>query len=110
MGTRAVICAADPVLGWREALRAGLVGLSSEPLNCEVPPALLGGDVTPTSQFFRRNHFPIPELDVAKWRLEIGGLVRHRLSLAIGDLKKFGAVSEAAVLECAGNGRQLFSP
>jgi DMSO/TMAO reductase YedYZ molybdopterin-dependent catalytic subunit len=111
MGTRAgLISVADPVQGWQEALRAGLVGLSSEPLNCEVPPALLGGDVTPTSRFFRRNHFPIPELDVADWRLEIGGLVRRRLSLSVGELTKFGTVSEVAVLECAGNGRQLFSP
>jgi DMSO/TMAO reductase YedYZ molybdopterin-dependent catalytic subunit len=101
---------ADPVRCWREALRAGLVGLSSEPLNCETPPALLGGEVTPTSRFFRRNHFAIPEIDGADWRLDIGGLVRRRLCLDLEELKKFGAVSQLAVLECAGNGRRLFNP
>lgn len=101
---------ADPVRDWLEALRAGLVGLSQQPLNCEVPPSLLGGEVTPTSRFFRRNHFPIPELDARDWRLEVGGLVRRRLTLDLDELKRFGSVSTVAVLECAGNGRNLYSP
>src|ERR1022692_296444 len=104
------LAVADPEQAWREALRAGLVGLSRDPLNCETPPELLGAGVTPTSRFFRRNHFPIPELDAAAWRLQIDGLVRHRLNLQLAELKEFGAVSQLAVLECAGNGRNLFSP
>jgi DMSO/TMAO reductase YedYZ molybdopterin-dependent catalytic subunit len=100
----------DPGLGWREAIRAGLVGLRQDPLNCEVPPELLDAEPTPTSQFFRRNHFGIPELDPAPWRLEIGGLVRHRLSLSLDELKRFGSVSTEAVLECAGNGRSSYAP
>jgi DMSO/TMAO reductase YedYZ molybdopterin-dependent catalytic subunit len=105
-----LISTADPARSWQEALRAGLVGRSQEPLNCDVPPALLDGELTPTSRFFRRNHFPIPELDASAWRLEVGGLVRHPRSLSLDELKRFGTVSTVAVLECAGNGRNLYQP
>jgi len=101
---------AGPDIRWREALRAGLVGHSREPLNCETPPPLLGADVTPASRFFRRNHFPIPELDAGTWRLAIGGMVRSPLILSLAELRQFGSQSLEAVLECAGNGRTLFSP
>jgi DMSO/TMAO reductase YedYZ molybdopterin-dependent catalytic subunit len=105
-----LISTADPQQVWQEALRAGLVGLSEDPLNCEVPPALLDGEVTPTSRFFRRNHFGIPLLDAGAWRLEIGGLVRRPMSLDLDEVKRFGPVSTVAVLECAGNGRSRFTP
>jgi DMSO/TMAO reductase YedYZ molybdopterin-dependent catalytic subunit len=105
-----LILRTDPARDWREALDAGLVGRSQEPLNCETPPPLLDGDVTPTSRFFRRNHFPIPDLDASAWRLEIGGLVRRPLILTFDELQQFEPQSLAAVLECAGNGRTLFSP
>lgn len=101
---------ADPLLGWQEAIQAGLVGLSREPLNCEVPPELLDADVTPTSQFFRRNHFGIPQLDGEAWRLEVGGLVRRPLRLSLAELRELRPVSIEAILECAGNGRNLYSP
>jgi DMSO/TMAO reductase YedYZ molybdopterin-dependent catalytic subunit len=105
-----MISTADPVRSWQEALRAGLVGHSQEPLNCEVPPALLGGELTPVSRFFRRNHFPIPELDANSWRLEIGGLVERPQSLSLEELRRFGTVSMVVVLECAGNGRRFYEP
>lgn len=104
------ISIADPARNWQEALRAGLVGLSQEPLNCEAPPALLDGDLTPASRFFRRNHFPVPEIDANAWRLEITGLVRRPQSLGMDELMRFGTVSMVAVLECAGNGRNLYKP
>ncbi len=101
---------ADPEAAWRDALRAGLVVLSREPLNCEVPPVLLDEGVTSVSRFFRRNHFAIPEIDAGAWRLEVGGLVRHPLSLSLDEIKRFRSVSAQAVLECAGNGRRLYYP
>jgi DMSO/TMAO reductase YedYZ molybdopterin-dependent catalytic subunit len=105
-----LILGADPAQDWQDAVRAGLVTRSRQPLNCETPPPLLGGDVTPTSRFFRRNHFPIPDLDAETWRLEVGGLVNRPLILSLEELKRLGSQSLAAVLECAGNGRTLFSP
>jgi DMSO/TMAO reductase YedYZ molybdopterin-dependent catalytic subunit len=101
---------ADPARGFQEALQAGLIGLSQEPLNCEVPLRLLDDDVTPTSRFFRRNHFPIPDIDATDWRLRIGGLVRRHVSYSLDELKSVGSVSVTAVLECAGNGRNLYAP
>jgi DMSO/TMAO reductase YedYZ molybdopterin-dependent catalytic subunit len=101
---------ADPVLAFDEAIQSGLVGLSQDPLNCEAPPALLAADLTPVSQFFRRNHFPIPELDSQTWRLEVGGLVHRPLRLSLDELRQLGSESVVAVLECAGNGRNLFRP
>ena len=67
-GSPGLISTAEPLQAWRQALQAGLVGLSQDPLNCEVPPALLDGELTPTSRFFRRNHLGIPLLDAGTWR------------------------------------------
>ncbi len=64
----------------------------------------------PTHRFFRRNHFPIPELDPEAWRLSVAGLVRETLSVSLRDLREMPAQSITATLECAGNGRALFSP
>jgi DMSO/TMAO reductase YedYZ molybdopterin-dependent catalytic subunit len=101
---------ADHELLWQEALHAGLTGHSRDPLNCETPPPLLGADVTPSSQFFRRNHFPVPELDAATWRLAVNGLVRRQLTLSLDELKRCSPRSLTVVLECAGNGRTQFWP
>jgi DMSO/TMAO reductase YedYZ molybdopterin-dependent catalytic subunit len=101
---------ADPQLAWQEAIDAGLLGRSREPLNCEVPPELLTADVTPTRQFFRRNHFGIPQLDGSSWRLKVGGLVRRPLLISLDDLKQLPAESAVALLECAGNGRNRYDP
>jgi DMSO/TMAO reductase YedYZ molybdopterin-dependent catalytic subunit len=105
-----LISTADPRQVWQEALQAGLVGLSQDPLNCEVPPELLDAEVTPTTRFFRRNHFGIPLLDAPGWRLKIGGLVRRPMSLGLDELKRFGSVSTVTLLECAGNGRSSYVP
>src|SRR5260370_33465191 len=76
--------AADPEQERLVAARAGLVvnGPGPGPLNCETPPSALGGEVTPTARFYRRNHFPIPVLDPATWRLAATGMVGRPLSLS----------------------------
>jgi DMSO/TMAO reductase YedYZ molybdopterin-dependent catalytic subunit len=71
---------------------------------------MLGGDVTPNGYFFRRNHFPIPEIDPASWRLELSGLVRQPISVKLAQLRAMLAQTVNATLECAGNGRALFTP
>ena len=92
------------------AAQAGLVVHEAESLNCETPPALLGGEVTPTAQFYRRSHFPTPELDESAWRLDVRGMVRQPLSLGLHDLNEMPAETAVVTLECAGNGRTLFRP
>jgi DMSO/TMAO reductase YedYZ molybdopterin-dependent catalytic subunit len=93
-----------------EAARAGLVVHQAESLNCETPPAGLGGEVTPTARFYRRSHFPIPVLEPAAWRLGVGGMVHRPLSLSLPELARLPAETMAVTLECAGNGRVLFRP
>jgi DMSO/TMAO reductase YedYZ molybdopterin-dependent catalytic subunit len=92
------------------AAQAGLVVHPAESLNCETPPAGLGADVTPTSRFFRRSHFPLPVLDPAAWRLRVGGLVQRPLSLTLAELTRLPAQTTTVTLECAGNGRARLRP
>jgi DMSO/TMAO reductase YedYZ molybdopterin-dependent catalytic subunit len=102
--------AADPARERQTAAQAGLVVHPTESLNCETPPAMLRRGVTPTAQFYRRNHFPIPLLDAAEWRLDVGGMVRRPLRLSLHELTQLPAESAVVTLECAGNGRALFQP
>ena len=90
---------------------AGLVVHTAEPLNCETSiPALIGGVVVPNARFYVRNHFATPTLDVATWRLEVSGLVERPQSLCLRDLQNLPSQTLVATLECAGNGRSMFSP
>jgi DMSO/TMAO reductase YedYZ molybdopterin-dependent catalytic subunit/glyoxylase-like metal-dependent hydrolase (beta-lactamase superfamily II) len=89
----------------------GLVVHREEPLNCETSiPALIGGVVMPNSRFYVRNHFPTPALDLTTWRLEVSGLVERPMRLSLRDLQKLPSQTLVATLECAGNGRSMFSP
>jgi DMSO/TMAO reductase YedYZ molybdopterin-dependent catalytic subunit len=111
-GESGVIPVADARQSRQEALAAGSAGLlvhGERPLNAELPPAALGGEVTPTERFFRRNHFPIPDLSAEDWRLRVGGLVREPVELGLAHLRGMGRQSAVVTLECAGNGRTLFS-
>jgi len=101
---------ADPERERLVAAQAGLVVHPGEALNCETPPADLGADVTPTARFYRRNHFPMPVIDPATWRLGVGGMVRQPLSLSLHELTQLPAETMTVTLECAGNGRALFQP
>ena len=103
--------ALDPEDACQRAIEAGLVVHRAHPLNCETSiPALLGGVVMPNAHFYVRNHFQIPELDVATWRLDVGGLVDRPLSLSLHDLHTMRAETLVVTLECAGNGRSRLDP
>jgi DMSO/TMAO reductase YedYZ molybdopterin-dependent catalytic subunit len=99
------------VTGKLAATEGGLVVLRAEPLNCETPiSALMGGTVMPNAHFYVRNHFPVPVLDGARWRLQVGGLVKRPLLLGLRDLVNLPAEIQTVTLECAGNGRSLLTP
>jgi len=84
---------------------------SLDPLNAETSvAALMGGVAMPTERFYARNHFRIPALDPATWRLDVGGLVQLPLRLRLRDLLAMPARSEVVTLECAGNGRSFLNP
>jgi DMSO/TMAO reductase YedYZ molybdopterin-dependent catalytic subunit len=107
----AAVPALDPEEACQQAIDAGLVVHRAHPLNCETAiPALIGGVVMPNRRFYVRNHFQIPKLDQSTWRLKVGGLVEHSLSLSLRDLEKMPAQSRFVTLECAGNGRSTLNP
>jgi DMSO/TMAO reductase YedYZ molybdopterin-dependent catalytic subunit len=101
---------ADPERERLIAAQAGLTVHETEALNCETPLHLLGAEVTPTAQFYRRNHFPVPVLDPATWRLAVGGLVDRALRLSLPELTRSSAETTTITLECAGNDRARFEP
>jgi DMSO/TMAO reductase YedYZ molybdopterin-dependent catalytic subunit len=101
----------DPAEACQRAIDAGLVVHRAHPLNCETSiPALIGGVVMPNAHFYVRNHFQIPVLDPATWRLEVGGLVERPLNLSVRDLMNMRSQALVVTLECAGNGRSLLDP
>ena len=103
--------ALNPEQACLAALDAGLIVRRAHPLNCETPlPALTGGVVMPNGRFYVRNHFGIPDLDLATWRLRVGGLVERPLSLDLARLRAMPSASAVVTLECAGNGRSGLVP
>jgi DMSO/TMAO reductase YedYZ molybdopterin-dependent catalytic subunit len=95
----------------QQAIEDGLVVHRAHPLNCETSiPALIGGTVMPNARFYVRNHFQIPDLDAAAFRLRVGGLVDRPQTLSMRDLFNMRSRTQVVTLECAGNGRTLFDP
>ena len=72
-------------------------------------PYLAGQDgVTANSSFFVRSHFPVPEKPLFD-RIEVAGMVTSPLKLDLAALNTLTAVRRRVTLECAGNGRGLYT-
>lgn len=84
--------------------------LSQEPYNAETVLAEHTGVVTPTSAFYKRNHFPIPDLNPATWTLTVDGEVEHTQVLSYDEILSLPRRTLSATLECAGNARIAFDP
>src|SRR5690242_16386602 len=103
--------ALEPEEACQWAIDGGLVVHRAHPLNCETSLcALIGGVVMPNASFYVRNHFQIPRLDPAVWRLNVRGLVDRQLSLSLRDLSRMPSQTRVVTLECAGNGRSQLNP
>jgi DMSO/TMAO reductase YedYZ molybdopterin-dependent catalytic subunit len=87
-----------------------LITLSQQPYNAETRLEDHVGLLTPTAAFYKRNHFAIPRLDAATWRLEVGGAVERPLALSLAELRALPSRTLAVTLECAGNGRAAMEP
>lgn len=106
-----LVPALDPEGACQQAIDAGLVVHRAHPLNCETSiPALIGGVIMPNAHFYVRNHFQIPTLDPAAFRLNVGGFVDRPMSLSVADLRQMPSRTLVVTLECAGNGRTGFDP
>ena len=78
--------------------------------NRGMPPEGLRYDVTPTGMHYLLTHFDIPDVDMNAWKLEVDGLVGKPSTLSLDDIKALPPRTEVVTMECAGNGRALFSP
>jgi sulfane dehydrogenase subunit SoxC len=66
--------------------------------NHSLPLEALRYDVTPVGMHYLLIHWDIPQVDVRSWRLEVGGSVQKRQTLALDDLKKMPRVSAQVTL------------
>lgn len=110
---RRSLLAAAPALalarrGWA-APRRELEVLSDRPAQLQTPIEFFDRLLTPNDVFFVRSHHGAPRLDLER-KLEVTGLVESPLSLSLAELQKLPQHTVTAVLQCAGNGRSLFSP
>src|SRR6266403_1410751 len=91
-------------------LRDGRIVRSEDPLNLEMPFENLDGFITPTKSFYVRTHFPIPKIDMNKWRLLVEGEVERPFEINYGELIKLESQKIPVTLECAGNNRDFLDP
>jgi DMSO/TMAO reductase YedYZ molybdopterin-dependent catalytic subunit len=59
--------------------------------------------------FFVRNHFSVPMLDLAAWRLTVEGRVKNRRAWTWEELMDLPERTVFATVECAGNGRSFLA-
>jgi DMSO/TMAO reductase YedYZ molybdopterin-dependent catalytic subunit len=79
----------------------------------ETPLRVLGESaITPNDRFFVRWNWDMPtQVNVANYRVAVGGAVREALELTLDDIVNAGEhVEVVAVNQCAGNGRGLSEP
>ncbi|MEU0128088.1 sulfite oxidase [Streptomyces sp. NPDC006289] len=69
------------------------------------------GLLTPADRFFVRNHTATPLIDPAEWKLTVwgSGLRGGPVDFSYEALRALPAVCRTAFVECAGNGRSLFT-
>src|SRR5690348_2137930 len=78
----------------------GLIIRQQRPDNLELPFATLNSFITPTDRFYVRNHFEVPRVDVATWRLRVEGAVERPLELSFEDVRQLPSRTMTALLEC----------
>ena len=78
--------------------------------DAETPLDLLTTYITPNDLFFVRHHWNATAPDPRNWKLRIEGEVARPLELSLADLSRFPRTTVTCVLQCAGNGRSLYTP
>ena len=73
-------------------------------INSKTPLDKLVGTITPTDLHYERSHSGVPDLDPAKHRLLMHGMVRKPLVLTVDELRAMPSISRTVFIECTGNG------
>ena len=60
------------------------------------------GIITPSGLHYERHHGGIPNIDPARHRLMIHGMVERPMKYSLADLKRFPTVSRTYFIECSG--------
>lgn len=90
--------------------RAHLLQMNGYAVNAETPLELLTEYLTPNELFFVRSHWNPRTPDPKQWRLTIDGEVASPMHFSLAELRKLPAAEATCVLQCAGNGRGLYTP
>jgi sulfite oxidase len=80
------------------------------PENQESPIEFMNTPSTPEDYFYKRNHFPYPEIQKNAFELSIEGEVHRPMVFSLQDLLSLPSKEIAMVMECAGNKRAFFEP
>ncbi len=78
--------------------------------NNEYPFSTLDSFITPTDEFYVRNHFAYPQLDPNRWQLRVEGEVEKPFTLTYAELLRLPSRTLTVTLECAGNHRAFLRP
>ncbi|MBI4507530.1 MAG: sulfite oxidase [Chloroflexi bacterium] len=78
--------------------------------NKAIPLEGLRYDVTPSGMHYTLVHYDVPHVELAAWRLHVGGRVRRPLVLGLDELQRRPTRTLRVTLECAGDGRALLHP
>jgi sulfane dehydrogenase subunit SoxC len=76
----------------------------TDAINSKTPLHKLFGGITPSDLHYERSHAGAPDLDPAKHRLLIHGMVKKPLIFTVEDLKAMPSISRVVFIECTGNG------
>jgi sulfane dehydrogenase subunit SoxC len=84
---------------------------NNEPRNsrARTPHHLLKGIVTPNGLHFTICHGGVPDIDPARHRLVVHGMVKQPLVFTLDALERYPMVSRIGFVECGGNSAPLFS-
>ena len=78
--------------------------------NARTPLHLSQGTITPNGLHFVVAQSGAPDIDPAKHRLVIHGMVKQPLMFTLDALERYPMVSRMAFIECGGNSAPFFSP
>jgi sulfane dehydrogenase subunit SoxC len=77
--------------------------------HARTPHHMLNGTITPNGLHFTISHQGNPDIDPAKHKLVIHGMVKQPLEFTLDTLARYPMVTRTAFVECGGNSALLFS-